>query len=148
MGIKNQKSLKMKNKKQPKKQSPEEKPEEKKPTWDDILEIHKRVFGEVNMSVPSTKDRTNKKDNMKEVIFIKKKDPPKPDLDEIIKDNPPDNEELELDYMDEDEEEELDLVSPLLPFEEKFYDDEGNFYPDGYYDDEGNVIPGAKKKDE
>lgn len=69
----------------------------------------------------------------------------KPSLDEIIKENPHVDEESELDYLEE--EEKFDLISPLFPFEERFYDEEGNFYPDGFYDDKGNTIPNANKED-
>jgi hypothetical protein len=70
-----------------------------------------------------------------------------PTLDEILKKYPPVDEEPELDYEDEDEEEEMDTFFELEPWEKNFYDNDGNYYPDGYLDDEGNVIPGAKKKD-
>lgn len=80
----------------------------------------------------------------------KDKDQPKsqePSLDEILKEYPPE-EDPDLDYEDEDEEEEMDTFFPLMPFEEKFYDNDGNFYPDGYKDDDGNLIPGSKKSGE
>ena len=70
-----------------------------------------------------------------------------PTLDEVLKEFPPSDEEIEMDYdNDEDFEEECDTIYSLMEFEKPFYDEEGNFYPDGYYDEDGNVIPGAKKK--
>jgi hypothetical protein len=55
-----------------------------------------------------------------------------PSLDEIIKQHPSPEEEINLDYEDDDEEEELDTCFPLSEAESKYYDEEGNFYPDGY----------------
>lgn len=56
-----------------------------------------------------------------------------PTLDDIIKAHPPKKESEigHIEYEDEDEEENLDTMSPLFEFEKPFYDDEGNFYPDG-----------------
>ena len=61
------------------------------------------------------------------------KDPQSPSLDEIIKNHPPKMESQIgiIEYADEDEEENLDTMYPLSEFEKLFYDDEGNFYPDG-----------------
>jgi hypothetical protein len=53
-----------------------------------------------------------------------------PSLDEIIKSNPPSNEEINIEYEDEDEEEEMDTMFPLEPWEEKYYDDNGNWIGD------------------
>lgn len=52
----------------------------------------------------------------------------------------------EIEYPDEDEEEEMDTTFELEEWEKKYYDDEGNFYPDGYEDEDGNIIERAKKK--
>lgn len=52
----------------------------------------------------------------------------------------------DIEYADEEEEEEMDTTFLLEPWEEKYYDDEGNFYPDGYKDNDGNTIEGAKKE--
>lgn len=70
---------------------------------------------------------------------------PEPSLDEILDENPPVEEDVDLDYEDDEEEEDMDTSFNLEPWEENYYDDEGNFYPDGYKDDEGNLIPGARK---
>ena len=53
-------------------------------------------------------------------------------LDEIIKNNPTAKETKNIDYEDEDEEEESDTMFPLSEAESKYYDEEGNFYPDRY----------------
>jgi len=56
-----------------------------------------------------------------------------PSLDEIIKKHPPKKESEigPIEYADEDEEENMDTMYPLSEFEKPFYDDAGNFYPDG-----------------
>jgi len=71
-----------------------------------------------------------------------------PSLDEIIKQNPAKtNEEIgNIEYEDEDEEEELDTTFPLSKAESKYYDDEGNFYPDGYKDEDGNILGNPKQE--
>ena len=54
----------------------------------------------------------------------------------------------EITYPSDEEEENFDTSFLLEPWEEKYYDEEGNFYPDGYKDEDGNIIEGAKKERE
>ena len=55
-----------------------------------------------------------------------------PTMEELFKKYPPktDEEIGEIIYPDEDEEEELDTMFPVEEWEEKFYDDEGNWIGD------------------
>ena len=55
------------------------------------------------------------------------KDKKMPSLDEIIKDNPPTQREINIQYADEEEEEEIDAFYPLEKWEEPFYDENGKF---------------------
>ena len=69
-----------------------------------------------------------------------------PSMEELLKKYPPSKEEIEMDYEDDEEEEDADTTFALEPWEENYYDNEGNYYPDGYYDENGDVIPRAKKR--
>lgn len=140
----------MQQKKQSKKQSSEEKLKKEiilGPGEDEAA--MRKALDEAGLShIKLTREKPEKPGKTKTVIFLKKKEPQEPSLDEIIKNNPPSDEDIDMNYEDEDEEEELDLVSPLLPFEENFYDDEGRFYPDGYKDDEGNILGNEPEKED
>lgn len=90
-----------------------------KPTWEDILAIEKRSLEKAGIYGVEPKRRHG--DNTKEVIFLKKNDPLKPTLEKILKKNPP-------------------FTKKEMDLEELYYDEYGNFYPDGYKDEEGNVL--------